>query len=506
MSELSSRALKRLGVMLRGTAIRQMARALLLSFPNAEIFLVGGYVRDLILERDTSDIDLVVRGVPTAKLEKFLSSVGKVNLVGKRFGVFKFIPKHKNIPTIDIALPRTEHAFGTGGYRDVDVRFSPTLSIQDDLGRRDFTINAMAWDILNERLIDPWNGLADIRAKKIRAVGKPTIRFREDYSRILRALRFACQLEFDIEPKTMNALTRLTAHLNDKREGEFVVAREIVAKELLKGFSANPSRAIELYDTTGALKVLIPELLAMKKCPQPKPYHSEGDVWTHTALALKTLTSRSYVREFNVPPSAETVMAVLFHDIGKPKTITMPKVRGDRIRFNEHDAVGAKMTRFIAERLRLSSYKDEVKPSSGGLTSIDVDADRLAWLVRYHLLLVNGDPRTMRATTIEKYYLRDEQLGQELLALNFIDGSASHDANGRPSLTEYRALRERIHRILGAQKPKLPAPLLNGHDIMKKLHLKSGPEIGRILNVLREAQLTEKVTTKREAIAFIKNI
>ncbi len=489
-------SLKKLSAMVRGTAIRQLARALRLSFPHAEVFLVGGYVRDLILGRDTNDIDLVVRNVPSAKLEVFLRGVGKVNLVGKRFGVYKFIPKNKQVHTIDIALPRTEHAFGTGGYRDVTVRFNEKLPIEDDLGRRDFTINAMAWDILNEKLIDPYGGLADMRAKKIRAVGKPEIRFREDYSRVLRALRFSCQLGFVIEPKTKKALTGLMTHLNDKRAGEFVVAREVIAKEFLKSFMATPADALELYDSVGAIKVLAPELLAMKKCPQPKPYHHEGDVWNHTALALRVLTSKSYAREFDTPPSAEIIMAVLFHDIGKPKTITLPKWRGDRIRFNEHDAVGGEMTHVIAERLRLSSYKDA--------PAIDVDADRLAWLIRYHLLLVNGDPRTMRATTIEKYYLRDARLGQELLALNFADGSASHDAHGRPSITEYRALRERIRKLIGTKKPTLPSPLLDGNDIMKLKKLKPGPEIGKIITTLREAQLTGKVKTKKEALSFVK--
>lgn len=498
MPTLTPKALKKLSSVLRATAMAQLGKALRVKFPKAEVFLVGGYVRDLMLNRETKDIDLVVRGVPGKKLENFLRRAGRVNLVGRSFGVYKFIPKHKAVPAIDIALPRTEIAFGTGGYRDVKVRADARLPIEDDLSRRDFTINAMAWNILSRRLIDPWNGVKDIRKKTIRAVGKPEARFKEDYSRMLRAIRLACQLNFDIEPKTWQALKKLGRHINDKRKGEFVVPRETVAKEILKSFTSNPVRALELLDKSGFLQLLIPELLKMKGCPQPKNYHSEGDVWQHTRLALEKLQSKEYSREFDSPANAETIMAVLFHDIAKPKTIVMPKKPGERIRFNEHAELGASITRKIAKRLRLSNYKDEL---------IDIDNDRLAWLVGHHLLLISGDPMKLRATTIERYYLRNRELGNTFLAMQFADGAATLNAKKEPMLREYRLIKSRIKKMLAGKKTKkLPAPLLDGFEIMKATGQKPGPKIGEILTTLREAQLSGKIKTKKQALAFTKAI
>lgn len=494
---LSARASRQLANTLRITALSRLAKALVLQFPKARVYLVGGYLRDLILGHDSKDIDLVVSGVPAREAERFLRRVGTVNLVGRTFGVFKFIPKHKAIPAIDIALPRRERAFGTGGYRDVAVQSDWRLPIREDLGRRDFTMNALAWDLIAHKLIDPFGGERDIRTGCVRAVGKAEVRFKEDYSRMLRALRFACQLDFVIEPKTWRALKVCITRINTTRKGERVVPYEIIAKEFLKAFSANPPCAFDLFDTAGATKVLLPELLEMKKCPQPPAYHREGDVWTHTRLALAVLAGKRFAKEFGGPPSAEVVLATLFHDIGKPRTIVMPRKRGERIRFDGHDKVGASLVRRMSERLRLSSYKEE---------RIDVDPERLAWLVGHHLLLISGDPRAMRATTIERHYLRDRGLGDALLALQFADGSATIGAGGKPALREYRAMRRRIAALLGTRRRTLPPPLLNGHEIMRVIHLTPGPEVGQTLHRLREAQLSGKVKTRREALAFIKRV
>ncbi len=256
--------------------------------------MVGGAVRDAILGRPTKDYDFVVRGVSKAELQKFLASQGKVNLVGKRFGVFKFRPKGWVGEEIDIALPRTEHSIGlTGAYRDFKINSNASLKIEDDLSRRDFTINAMAFRLAptsyklipTSYLIDPFNGLNDLRKGIIRTVGNPDTRFREDYSRMLRAIRFACQLDFEIETKTWKSVIKNIINLNKKIGGERVVPPEVIAKELVKAVSHNPVWAIELLDKSGAVKQLFPELLRSKKCPQPKKFHNEGDCWTHTILA-----------------------------------------------------------------------------------------------------------------------------------------------------------------------------------------------------------------------------
>ena len=268
-------------------------------YPKAEVYLVGGMVRDIILNRPSKDFDFVVRNVPMKKLKDLLSKMGWVDLVGRVFGVLKFIPKNsKNIDPIDIALPRTEHAFLTGGYKDFNIQFDPKLCLEKDLIRRDFTINALAWDIKNEKIIDHFNGLKDIENKTIKAIGSPKERLKEDYSRILRALRFSCQLDFEIKKGAWDVIKELTPKLNDKKAGDFILTRETMAKEMIKAYVANPSKAFDLYYKSGAFKILMPELLKMKKCPQPDNFHSEGDVWQHTKLCLKKSNSPTFKKKF----------------------------------------------------------------------------------------------------------------------------------------------------------------------------------------------------------------
>ena len=356
----------------------------------------------------------------------------------------------------------------------------------------------MALNLLNKKIIDPWNGQKDLKNKIIRAVGDPKTRFKEDYSRLLRGIRFACQLKFKIEAKTWQAIIKESQKINIKREDEFIVPRETVAKELLKAFTANPTQALDLFDRAGLIKVLIPELLKMKKCPQPKNFHSEGDVWQHTRLALEIANSKKFEKEFGEKADAEIIIATLFHDIAKPYTITYPKKADERIRFDGHDAKGAQMTKEISERLKLSSYKEK---------NIDVDAERLSWFIKHHILLANGNPKEMRATTIEKYYLRDLKLGRALLALQFSDGSATINPKGEPALKEYKVIKKRIAKLTrGQKKKKLPDPVLNGNEIMKVLKLKPGKEIGRLILILREAQLSGKVKTKKDALKLLLNL
>ncbi len=509
-------------------------------FPKAEVYLVGGAVRDIILGQPTKDFDFVVCNLLADELEKFLASLGQVNLVGKSFGVFKFVPeKWDPHNPLDIALPRKEHAFGTGGYRDLEVYTDPKMSIKDDLSRRDFTINAMALalsareiknqkpKIKNYKLIDPFGGLVDLKRKIIRAVGKPEERFKEDYSRMLRALRFACQHDFSVEEKTWLAIKKNIQHLNDIQrdvkmvgevvfiEPEFVENRvvpyEVIAKEFLKSFYHQPVKAFDFYDQIGVFEVLMPEILKMKNCPQPKNWHSEGDVWVHTRLALEKLSSSEFAVEFSTrvglafggqkefgseKPLIELIMAALFHDLGKPYTIRTPEKDGtDRIRFNEHDIVGAKLAKEIAERLKFSSPED-----------FNIDPNRLSWLVQHHMLLVQGDISQMRPTTIEKYFFNSNVPGENLLKLAFADISATIPENGKPDFSSYQKMKIRIAELksLSENKKELPRPLLDGNEIMKEFNLEPGPKIGELLSLLREEQLLGKIKSKEQAMKFLK--
>lgn len=466
--------------------IKQLIRA----FPKAEVFLVGGIVRDSILGHQTKDVDLVVRNISKKNLEKFLNKHGKVSLVGKKFGVFKFVPKGWKDGDIDIALPRTEHSINmTGAYKDFKINSNAKLSIEDDLSRRDFTINAMAFDILNEKLIDPFNGLSDIKKKSIKTVGSAEKRFKEDYSRMLRAIRFACQLNFKIETKTWTAVKKLAKNINKKSDGKQIVPNEVIAKELIKAINQNPTLAIELMDDSGMIKVLMPELLKMKKCPQPKKWHSEGDVWVHTLLSLKCLNDKKFATEFKkVPTTPEVIMGLIFHDLGKPYTIT----RGKKIKFYGHDVAGAKKFRTIAKRLKLAA---------GGL-----NIEKTEKIITKHMILANPRLDEMKDTTIEKYFFNDLFPGQELLMLMFCDITATIPTKGKANFTNYKILKARIKKLnkKSAGKKRLVAPLMNGHDIMKALKLEPGPKIGELLSLTREAQLAGKIKSKAQGIKLLK--
>ena len=482
-------------------ALRQkdmsFAPALLKRYPEGRLYLVGGFVRDLLLSRPSKDIDFVVTGVSRAKLVAHLKKHGRVNFVGRTFGVFKFVPRgHNGNGAIDIALPRLDLPKGrSGAYRDVKVISRSSIAIKDDLRRRDFTVNALAWNISERRFIDLGQGLSDLRARVMRTVGRAEDRFCEDFSRMLRGLRFATELNFSVEPKTWQALRSLVHHLNDCRDNVCIVPREVLAKELLKTFYANPVKALELYDKSGALRVLMPELLAMKTCPQPKPYHMEGTVWRHTVLALEVLNSRRFRTFFSDRPDAELIMAILFHDLGKPYTLKTPKKDGvDRIRFDGHDMEGANMAKAMTERLKLAS------PPMG--SHLHVNPEHVEWLISHHLLLLHDRAREMKLTTIEKYFVR-HPLATKLQQLILADSLATIPKNGRPVLTHLRTLWKILTRLSG-RRQGLPPPLLNGDKLMNILNVPSGPTVGLLLRRLREQQLLGLVKTRQQAEIFLK--
>lgn len=460
-------------------------------FPRAEIYLVGGAVRDIILGRKTKDFDFVVRHLAVKKIEDFLSKLGKVNLVGKSFGVLKFVPRGSKIEAIDIALPRTEHSLSfRGGYRDFKVQSDSRLPIKKDLERRDFTINALAFEIKKGRLIDHFNGLSDLAAEKIKAVGSPEKRFKEDHTRLLRGLRLSAILNFKIEEKTWSALKKLVPRLSGP-----ALAREVMAREILDSFKANPVRAFDLFDRSGVFKTLMPEIENLKKIPQPEIYHSEGDVFVHTRLALEKIDSPPFLKI--LPPvkkDLETILAVFFHDIGKGPTFTISKKgREKHISFKGHDAVGEKITAEIIKRLKLESTGE-------------IKKENVVWLVKRHMLLVVDDPYKLRAGTVEKIFFNPRVPGKKLLSLILADTLASLPKSGQPNTKGVRKMAKRVDEMkkMDKQRKSLPPPLISGHDIIKELKIKSGPAVGEMLSLAREKQLNSEIRTKKEALKFIK--
>ncbi|OIO18105.1 hypothetical protein AUJ29_00555 [Candidatus Kuenenbacteria bacterium CG1_02_38_13] len=485
-----------------------------------EIYLVGGALRDALLGINfIKDYDFVVRMVELNRLGQELTKLGKVSLVGKHFGVYKFTPKNKKLDTAyDIALPRTDTAKMTGGYRDFDVQYNEKLSIQEDLGRRDFTINALAYNIFNHKLIDEFGGIKDLADKRIKTVGNAYERFEEDYSRMLRAIRFACQLNFEIEQNTWAAIKKLINHINDETaDGERIVPYEVIAAEFLKTFTAQPVRAFDLYDKAGVFTVLAPEILAMKNCPQPPNWHAEGDVFAHTRLCLKNLASEAFKKRFNKQIigrdnrkkrkadnpsynliSAELVIALLWHDVGKSYTIQTPENDGtDRLRFNNHDMIGAKIAQKNFEKMKLSAAPD-----------FAFDVGHAIWLIERHHLFDTKTIKEMKNSTIEKYFFGGRHAGEDLLKMGFIDMFSSvRQDTGNGNVENFEMMLNRINELkkLGKDK-KLPRPLLNGQEVMKILKIKPGIRVGRILGALREWQLSGKVTTRVWAIKKIKEL
>lgn len=487
-------------------------RSLLKAFPKSEMYLVGGAVRDLLLDRQTKDYDFVVRGVAPEALEKFLSEHGQVDLVGRVFGVFKLVPGHDRGSTpftlepFDIALPRTEHVLsGTGGYKDFTVQSDASLPITADVERRDFTINAMAVNLDTAELLDTVGGLKDLKQKIIRTVGDPADRLNEDYSRILRGIRLACQLNFVIKKETWKTMRELVlaGAFTKKIHENWVVPRETLGKEFVKTLYLHPSRAFSLFEDTGIFGELIPEITAMKDCPQPLPWHNEGDVFVHTKMAVDHLDGSELWKKYfgDKKPSALTCVTVLLHDIAKPPCLKTPERDGtDRIRFDEHEPVGAKMSREICDRLALSSWPSD--------SPLHVDPDKLAWLVGHHLILLHADPENMRNTTIERYFFNQNNPGQELLELSLCDtGATIHTDTGLPYLDSLNAMLKRIKELekLKAEQDRLPPPLLNGNEIMSFLNIPPGPEVGAIIEELRERQLSNAIKTKEEAELFVKH-
>ncbi len=477
------------------TVIKSLVHALT-KYKSVNVFLVGGAVRDMMLNKTTKDFDLVVTGLPTKKLESELNKLGKVIFVGKTFGVYKLIVGTPE--PIDIALPRLDHSLNTGGYRDVKIKTNYRLNINEDLKRRDFTINALAINLKTNELIDPNQGQKHLKQKQILTVGNPQVRFQEDYSRILRALRLSIQLDFTIEKDTWNTIKKLALKaITKKNNGEFILPREIIAREFLKSFVLDPVGTISLWDKASILNILLPEISILKKTPQAKIFHSEGNVYKHTLLALQATTSKVWNKFFpGIKPSPSVLLAILLHDVGKAITMKWVTKNGKKmVTTPEHDTKGAIITQKIIARLKLSSM---------GESAYKIDADLVEWLVSKHMLLVHGKVDEFKPGTIYRYFFANPTWGMALQQVIMADSWATRPVDGRILFDRLIALRKKINKIkpLLNKKGNLEL-LLNGNELIKIFSLQPGPPIGKMLKLLTEAQLSKKVSTKKQAILYL---
>ena len=409
-------------------------------------YFAGGCVRDALLGRGVQDIDIATAARPEQVRDLFPAT----RMVGAHFGVV-LVPEG-GFP-LEVATFRTDLSYRDGRHPE-EVRFS---SPEEDAARRDFTINGMFYDPLQQRLLDFVDGRADLRRKLIRAIGDPGRRFEEDRLRLMRCVRFSAVLGFAVEPATWEALR---AHAPSIR----AIAVERVQEELVKGLTRDgASLYLQLLLDSGLLAAVLPEAAAMSGVAQPETFHPEGDVFTHV---------RKMFEQARYPLTPTLALGILFHDIGKPATY---EVR-DRIRFHGHPDVGADMTRRILARLKFS--RDVI--------------ERVEALVRQHLVFMHV--QEMRPSRLKRF-LRQPHF-DEHLELHRLDCLGSHRKLGHYDFCR-KALRELPPEVIR------PAPLITGDDLIA-LGLKPGPRFKEILEEIETLQLEDKLKTRDEALALVK--
>lgn len=405
-------------------------------------WLVGGCVRDLLLGVPPKDYDVATNARPEQIAELFPQALA----VGAHFGVML-------LNGVEVATYRSDGTYADGRRPD-SVRFETDPNA--DACRRDFTINGMFLDPDTGEVLDFVGGRKDLANRIIRAIGDPERRFAEDHLRILRAVRFAARLGFDIEPRTMEAM-RLAAESVRKMAVERVFGE--LNRILTEG---GASRGMELLDQSRVLEILLPEVKAMQGIEQPPEYHPEGDVWVHTLKMLELMGKAD----------ADLAWGVLLHDVGKPVTMTQE----DRIRFSGHDRVGAEMSRQILTRLRAPNALVE----------------RVEAMVQTHMRF-NDLPRMRVSTT--KRFLRQDYFPQ-LLNLHRLDCLGS---GGRLESHEFAVAKM---AELG-QEELQPAPLVTGRDVMA-LGVPAGPRVGALLREVEEAQLEGALRDRNAALEWLR--
>jgi poly(A) polymerase len=428
-----------------------------------QAYLAGGCVRDLLLKREPADYDVATSATPEQVMEIFPDTYA----VGAQFGVV-LVPLPENQRTsvagnvisktqaVEVATFRSDLGYSDGRRPD-EVRFSQDP--QEDVARRDFTINGMMLDPVSSEVLDFVGGRRDLEAGIVRAIGDPKVRLAEDKLRMLRAVRFAARFQYAIEAETLAAIKGLAHEIQ-------VVSRERVRDELTKMLTeGHARRAFLLLDESGLLKEVLPEISTMKGVAQPPEFHPEGNVFVHTLLLLENLPQPC-------PPTL--AWGALLHDVGKPATF---RVAPDRIRFDNHVDVGVKIAQEICDRLRFSNH----------------DAAQVLALVDNHMRF--GHVTRMKESTLKKF-LRLPGF-EEHLALHRADSLASHG-----NLSTYELVRAKLTEI-PSEKIR-PKALVTGDDLIAAGYA-PGPRFREILDAVEDAQLEGRLLSRDSALEFVKN-
>jgi tRNA nucleotidyltransferase (CCA-adding enzyme) len=416
---------------------------------RGRVYEVGGAVRDRLLyeEVPSKDRDYLVTGIPYSELSEILGRHGRVDLVGQSFGVIKFTQFIEGQPqTFDITLPRREHSTGVG-HKDFAVAFDPALPVEDDLVRRDFTINAMALALDNNELVDPLHGRLDLENRQLRMVYPAS--FEDDPLRMLRAVQFAARFEFVIEPETFSAMRNRAALIK-------TVSAERISDEMNKllCLARRPSEGFRIMQTSGILHELLPELEVCVGVDQPGGYH-KYDVFEHTLQVVDACAPRLSLR-----------LAALFHDIRKPQHKRL--VEGGAT-FYGHETTAAATAREVLRRLR---YSNDL-------------IDDVMILVEKHMFTTGVTDKGLRRLV--------RRVGVDLI-FDLLDlRRADVVGQGMGGTTEdVDELEARIRAELERKPPFSRTDLaLDGQDIMHMFGIQPGPLVGRIADYLMEAVLDD---------------
>lgn len=428
-----------------------------LSERGFQAYFVGGCVRDLLLGREPADYDVATDATPLQVAELFPGGV----LVGAQFGVVIVI-EHGH--QVEVATFRSDVGYSDGRHPD-QVIFAKTP--QEDVARRDFTIDGMMMNPATGEVLDFAGGQRDLRAGIIRAIGDPQQRFSEDRLRLLRAIRFAARFGYGIEIRTLLAIQQLAPQVT-------TVSAERLRDELTKMLTEGAAhRAFALLHETRLLVPALPEVALLKGVQQPPEYHPEGDVWLHTLLMLEKLNE--------LPAHARTMTlawGVLLHDIGKPATFRSAAETGDRIRFDGHAEVGVRIAEEICRRLRFSNEATEQVMS----------------LVANHMRF--KDVQNMRESTLKRFVRLPGF--EEHLALHRLDCLSSHG-----NLENWEYVRSFIANT-PAEEVR-PARLITGDDLLEMGFI-PGPEFKTILQLVEDAQLEGQLKTREEALEYVRKV
>lgn len=432
-------------------ALETIARSVVQRLQDAGFtaLYAGGCVRDQLRGVEPHDYDIATDARPEQVQELFRRTVA----VGAHFGVIIIL---EGDAEFQVASFRADGLYIDGRHPET-VTFSTP---EKDAERRDFTVNGLFFDPIRQQLIDYVGGQKDLDAKILRAIGDPVARFREDRLRMLRAVRFAAVLGFEIESETWKAIQENAPHIHE-------VSAERIREELVKIFlSPQRVRGWDLLDQSGLMREILPEIERLKGCEQPPQFHPEGDVWIHTRIMLSLLPE-----QVSIP----LVFSVLFHDIGKPPTFSVDET--GRIRFNGHEKVGAQMTEDLMLRLRFPRKEIDA--------TVEAVANHMAF----------KDVQEMRVARLKRFMSRETF--EDEMELHRVDCASSHGF-----LDNYEFLRAKQEEF--ANEPLIPPPLVTGHDLIA-LGLKPGPRFKEILETVQSRQLEGTLRDREEALAWLKN-